>query len=173
MSRLGTNKTNRHMAITYKDINQLSQKSVVSGAEKIPVSDTQYITPSQIVASKVDKAGGTMDSDATLTFPGEDDLYNVEISCDGIIATDDDDGFSVSIDSGLPSVVINEGSDYVEYRCGFIRYHRDNDTYNFLLPRASGTLALTSQIPTILSGTSDPSNSLGNDGDIYIKLSSE
>lgn len=38
------------MAITYKDINQLSQKSQVAGTEKLPVSDTQYITPNQIAA---------------------------------------------------------------------------------------------------------------------------
>lgn len=37
------------MAITYKDINQLTQKSQVAGTEKIPVSDTEFITPSQIV----------------------------------------------------------------------------------------------------------------------------
>ncbi len=36
------------MAVTYKDIDQLSQKSNISGTEKLPVSDTQYITPSQI-----------------------------------------------------------------------------------------------------------------------------
>ena len=36
------------MAITYKDINQLTQKSSVAGTEKLPVSDTEYITPSQI-----------------------------------------------------------------------------------------------------------------------------
>ena len=36
------------MAITYKDINLLSQKSSVAGTEKLPVSDTQYITTAQI-----------------------------------------------------------------------------------------------------------------------------
>lgn len=36
------------MAVSYKDINQLSQKSSIAGTEKLPVSDTQYITPSQI-----------------------------------------------------------------------------------------------------------------------------
>lgn len=36
------------MAVTYKDIDQLTQKSSVAGTEKIPVSDTQYITPNQI-----------------------------------------------------------------------------------------------------------------------------
>lgn len=34
---------------TFKDINQLSQKSAVAGTEKLPVSDTEYITPAQIV----------------------------------------------------------------------------------------------------------------------------
>lgn len=38
------------MAVTYKDIDTLSQKSSVAGTEKISVSDTQYITPSQIVS---------------------------------------------------------------------------------------------------------------------------
>lgn len=36
--------------ISFKDINKLSQKSSVAGTEKIPVSDTEYITTQQIVA---------------------------------------------------------------------------------------------------------------------------
>ena len=43
------------MAITYKDINQLTQKSSVAGTEKLPVSDTQYITPAQIAAGSIPK----------------------------------------------------------------------------------------------------------------------
>lgn len=39
------------MAVTYKDINQLTQKGTVAGTEKLPVSDTQFITPAQIVAN--------------------------------------------------------------------------------------------------------------------------
>lgn len=42
------------MAVTYKDIDTLSQKASVAGTEKIPVSDTQYITPAQIVSGKQD-----------------------------------------------------------------------------------------------------------------------
>lgn len=34
---------------TYKDINLLTQKSAMAGTEKLPVSDTEYITPDQIV----------------------------------------------------------------------------------------------------------------------------
>lgn len=40
------------MSVTYKDIDQLSQKSAVAGTEKIPVSDTNYLTPSQIATCK-------------------------------------------------------------------------------------------------------------------------
>ncbi len=42
------------MAVTYKDIDLLSQKSTVAGTEKLPVSDTQYITPAQIVDDLLD-----------------------------------------------------------------------------------------------------------------------
>lgn len=38
------------MAVSYKDINQLTQKSSVAGTEKIEISDTEYITPNQIAA---------------------------------------------------------------------------------------------------------------------------
>ena len=38
------------MAIIYKDINLLTQKSAAAGTEKLPVSDTEYITPDQIAA---------------------------------------------------------------------------------------------------------------------------
>lgn len=37
------------MSVTYKDIDLLSQKSSVAGTEKLPVSDTEYISPDQIV----------------------------------------------------------------------------------------------------------------------------
>lgn len=41
------------MSVVYKDIDDLSQKSSVAGTEKIPVSDTEYITPGQIVSSAI------------------------------------------------------------------------------------------------------------------------
>lgn len=40
------------MAITYKDIDLLTQKSAVVGTEKIPVSDTNFVTPDQIAVLK-------------------------------------------------------------------------------------------------------------------------
>lgn len=40
------------MAVTYKDIDELTQKSSLAGNEKIPVSDTDYTTPDQIAVRK-------------------------------------------------------------------------------------------------------------------------
>ena len=37
-------------SVTYKDIETYSQKASVAGTEKIPVSATEYITPTQIAA---------------------------------------------------------------------------------------------------------------------------
>lgn len=37
------------MSVTYKDIDLLTQKTASDGTEKFPVSDTQYLTPPQIV----------------------------------------------------------------------------------------------------------------------------
>lgn len=36
---------------TYKDIDLLTQKSAVAGTEKLPVSDTEFITPDQITGA--------------------------------------------------------------------------------------------------------------------------
>ena len=40
------------MSVTYKDIDLLTQKSSLAGTEKIPVSDTNYVTPDQIAVRK-------------------------------------------------------------------------------------------------------------------------
>lgn len=37
------------MAVVFKDIELLTKKASVAGTEKLPVSDTEYITPEQIV----------------------------------------------------------------------------------------------------------------------------
>lgn len=38
------------MAISHKDINLLTQKANIAGTEKIPVSDTEYVTTNQIAS---------------------------------------------------------------------------------------------------------------------------
>lgn len=57
--------------VYFKSISQLSEKASVAGTEKIPVSDTEYITPSQIIATETDPvfsasaAAGISSSDIT------------------------------------------------------------------------------------------------------------
>ena len=63
------------MAITYKDIDLLTQKSAVAGTEKIPVSDTQYLTPAQIATSK--QVHLTDESDMPAS-PDEGTLYLID-----------------------------------------------------------------------------------------------
>lgn len=53
------------MAITYKDISQLSQKSSLAGTEKLPVSSTEYITPAQIGSKYVPTISTNIASDKT------------------------------------------------------------------------------------------------------------
>lgn len=52
---------------TYKDINLLTQKATMAGTEKLPVSDTEYITPDQIT-QELDEASRT---DTVFTGPWE------------------------------------------------------------------------------------------------------
>lgn len=65
------------MSVTYKDIDQLSQKSSVAGTEKIPVSDTQYLTPAQIATSKqvhlTDESDMPASPDASTLYLIDDD----------------------------------------------------------------------------------------------------
>lgn len=65
------------MSVTYKDIDQLSQKSTVAGTEKIPVSDTQYLTPAQIATSKqvhlTDESDMPASPDASTLYLIDDD----------------------------------------------------------------------------------------------------
>ena len=63
------------MSVTYKDIDQLSQKSSVAGTEKLPVSDTQYITPAQIATCK---QVHLEDESEMPVFPDADTLYLID-----------------------------------------------------------------------------------------------
>ena len=69
------------MAVTYKDIDTLSQKSTVAGTEKLPVSDTQYITPTQIATSKrvhlADESDMPASPDASTLYLIDDDGESV------------------------------------------------------------------------------------------------
>ena len=72
------------MSVTYKDIDQLSQKSTVAGTEKIPVSDTQYLTPAQIATSKQVHLEDESDMPAS---PDASTLYLIDDDGDVLVST--------------------------------------------------------------------------------------
>lgn len=70
------------MSVTYKDVDILTQKSSPAGTEKLPVSDTQYITPNQIATLK---RAHLEDESELPASPDPDTLYLI-----------DDDGSSIT-----------------------------------------------------------------------------
>lgn len=92
-------------SISHKDIALLSQKSSVDGTEKLPVSSTEYITPSQIkavpVASTQPSGGllpnvkynlGTLSGSVTIDFasPASNSVvneYNFTFDTDSTLPT--------------------------------------------------------------------------------------
>jgi hypothetical protein len=53
------------MAVTYKDIGDLTEKSSVAGTEKIVVSDSNYITPRQLAGRITGFVGSNTEANAT------------------------------------------------------------------------------------------------------------
>lgn len=108
------------MSVTYKDINQLSQKSSVAGTEKLPVSDTEFITPSQIVSGKV--SGNGVENIVTLTASQYDALQTKSPNT-AYIVTDRD--------------IMPDGGTYLKYQLC-----TDEAAYNAITTKDGGTLYL-------------------------------
>lgn len=105
------------MAITYKDIDDLSLKSSVAGTEKLPVSDTQYITPDQIAAHK--RVHLTDESDLPAT-PDSNTLYLIDDDGSGgggssnIVHLEDESELPASPDPDTLYVIDESGSSAYE-----------------------------------------------------------
>jgi len=72
------------MSVTYKDIDLLSQKSSVAGTEKIPVSDTQYVTLEQIALSKVVTSVSSSSTDTQ--YPSAKCVYDLVGNIETLLA---------------------------------------------------------------------------------------
>lgn len=183
------------MAITHKDISLLTQKATIAGTEKIPVSDTEYVTTNQIAS-----LAGTVTS-VGMTVPSGLSVSGSPITSSGTLA--------VTLDSGriIPRThAVQEGYNLLHVD-GF---YEESTDYAYALPYsdyaaddAQGSqraivLASTTQIPTALSALSDdsthrlvtdtekstwngkqnaitvsssePTSSQGSDGDIWIVI---
>lgn len=152
-------------SITLHKVAKTGTYSDLIGTPTIP--DTSTLLP---------KSGGTMEDDATLTFADSNDYYATVISPSGLSIADTDDSSYVILDPTESGLIIQNAAssptDMTSYSMGYITNKLNGASATFDFPTSSGTLALTSDIPTIHTGTSDPSSNLGNNGDIYLKLSS-
>ena len=71
-------------SINFKDIGQLSQKSTIAGTEKIPVSDTEYVTTQQIASL----GGGGGDTSSCVHKTGDETVGGDKTFTDDIIVGD-------------------------------------------------------------------------------------
>ena len=135
------------MAVTYKDIDTLSQKSTVAGTEKLPVSDTQYITPAQIATSKqvhlADESDMPASPDAsTLYLIDEEAELFVSTSLQSLTSsqkTQARSNISAAATSDIPTTVASmaDASNYPKYVL-----LADEAAYTALATKDSGTLYL-------------------------------
>ena len=73
-------------SIDFKDINLLTQKSAVAGTERLPVSDTEYITPNQIAA--LAGGGGGGDTSSCVHKTGDETVGGDKTFTDNIAVVD-------------------------------------------------------------------------------------
>lgn len=156
------------MAVTFKDIDLLTQKSTPSGTEKIEVSDTQYITPNQIATLKRVHLEDESEMPAN---PDADTLYLI-----------DDDGGGISdVTLGGSSVVSNgvavlpaypttlPASDVSSWAKASTK-----PTYNFSeigsTPTTLSGYGITDGQKSITISSSEPTSSDGSNGDIWIVI---
>lgn len=160
---------------TFKDINQLSQKSAVAGTEKLPVSDTEYITPAQIVTLY---SGNT----ATVDFDWNDppDFSAIaNLFEDGfipVLATGNGTApyFLAYIDTNAEEAIFFQAgyADYVSY----IEYDGSDWSGHSvkIYSKPSGGIPASDLasgvIPSITISSSEPTSSQGSDGDIWIVI---
>lgn len=136
------------MAITYKDINQLTQKASPAGTEKIPVSDTQYVTIDQIAGKK-------------LPVLSSSDAYKL-----------------LGVDSnGNIVAAFSFGASGIEYLLSILNVIQligsDSSDFSFIKPGDVNTTlqdALDDKQKKITVSSSEPTSSQGSNGDIWIVI---
>lgn len=141
------------MAVSYKDINQLTQKSSVAGTEKLPVSDTEFITPDQI-AGRV-----TVDSalSSSSTNPVQNKVVDAEFSKVAYLGASEGE-VSMEVPDTIEGITMN-GS-----RVSVTGGVADLGTVLTEHQDISGKQDL------ITISSSEPTSSQGSDGDIWIVI---
>lgn len=156
------------MAITYKDIDLLTQKSAVAGTEKIPVSDTQYLTPAQIATSKQVHLTDEGDMPAS---PDASTLYLIDDDGSGanIVHLEDESDMPASPDQDT-LYVIDETPGAFEETANKVTSLSSSST-NTQYPSAKCVYDnLATKQKAITVSSSEPTSADGSDGDIWIVI---
>lgn len=159
------------MAVTYKDINQLSQKSAVAGTEKIPVSDTEYITPSQI-KDTVDNVPSATKLQTARKIWGQSFDGSGDITGDLIIKTGDPAGIGAAYSVSAPNVYNKITFAAASYN-GDIIYEAGGWTgtphpaHVFRAGSVSNALVIQSATGNVGIGTATPAEKLDVAGNIH------
>lgn len=103
------------------------------------------------LANYLPLSGGVMSADATLTFVDSSDDHSVNIRPYRIVVSNSSDDYTVFIGAqDSPFIEISDGSDSTTYKEDGIVF--DNGSSHVLsFPSKSGTLALTSDIPSAIT----------------------
>lgn len=141
------------MAVSYKDINQLTQKASVSGTEKLPVSDTEFITPDQI-AGRV-----TVDSalSSSSTNPVQNKVVDAEFSKVAYLG-DSEGEIQMEVPDTIEGITMNGSRVAVTGGVAdlgtVLTEHQD----------------ISGKQDRITISSSEPTSSQGSDGDIWIVI---
>lgn len=159
--------------------------SRISGVDSTPMSGSGNIITSGGVYSALSDylplSGGDMEDGAYIRLVEADgqDEYSTSISSSSVEINNEIDGYWTAVDGEYPGFTAtsgvggaNEKSVTLSPEGIFYKPSPSAQNNNLTFPAKNGTLAVTSDIPTFYTGTSDPSSSLGSNGDIYLKISS-
>ena len=158
------------MSVTYKDIDQLSQKSSVAGTEKIPVSDTQYLTPAQIATHKRVHLEDESDMPAS---PDASTLYLIDDDGTGgnanIVHLEDESEMPANPDPDT-LYAIDETPGAFEETANKVTSLSSSST-NTQYPSAKCVYDnLAEKQKAITVSSSEPTSADGSDGDIWIVI---
>ena len=165
----------------YYDCAIQSSPAGVARTYNFPNKSGTFAMTSDIPGDYLPLSGGEMDDGAYIRLVEADgqDEYSTSISSTSVEIANPIDGYWTSVDGEYPGFTAKAGvgganEKSVTFSPNGISYKPSQSAQSNLLtfPAKTGTLAVTSDIPTFYTGTTDPSSSLGSNGDIYLKLSS-
>lgn len=159
---IGTGTSDRKNAVEVMENGDVYIKGIGSydGTNYSDASSLQTVISNVPSASNfVQKSGDTMSANATLTFTDSTGDYTTIIAPRQTSINDSDNGYSILMTvNSAPILSIDDGSENSLYKTDSIVYDDGSNSYTLSYPSASGTLALTSDIPAGLPSVTSSDN---------------